>query len=337
MTLATFTLVAACGCGGGERRRAGVPQDDRGVVLEHRVGDADVADVAAGAGERHPRRRRVAGRARAAERRRVVVDHVVVRVGRRRRRVVRRVAPVREIGPVLERGREADARRRREVAVRVRDRLAVPVGIEPGERGQDPAARVGDQDGVVVGVERAVVRRGSRAGAASARGPTGRSGCPGEVHVVELEVDDVLDLPVLRRGCRSVAASAASLAILADASCVRPVPRSQRRVSPPMTRFLRGITLPSGRLSDSRYPPAPRSNTLRTGRGERRVTGALRRRRTKPMRSYIARERRRRRLARLLGARPRAAATARPGRCAARGSAPGSARAARSPLRRRRS
>ena len=60
------------------------PEGDRGVVLEHRVRHADVADVAAGAGVRHPRRGGVADRAGPAQGGRVGVDHVVVRVRRRR-------------------------------------------------------------------------------------------------------------------------------------------------------------------------------------------------------------------------------------------------------------
>jgi hypothetical protein len=108
-----------------------------------------------------------------------------------------RIAPVGQIRPVLEGGREADSSVRPEEVVRVRDRLAVPVRIEAGQRAEDPAARMRDQNRVVVRVERAVVpdevqqvrhllqiRRDVRV-------------VSQEVHVVELDVDDVLDLALV--------------------------------------------------------------------------------------------------------------------------------------------
>ncbi len=185
---------SASGRRSGNRRPAA--EDLRGVVLEHGVRDADVADVTTRARVRNPRPRRIADGSRAAERRRIVVDHVVVRVpGRRRRR--HRVAQVGEVRPVLERGREADRAVGPEVVVGVRHGLPVPVRIEARERAQDPAPRVRDQNCVVVRVERAVVlqevqqmrhlleiRRDVRV-------------VPQEVDVVELQIDDVLDLSLV--------------------------------------------------------------------------------------------------------------------------------------------
>jgi hypothetical protein len=87
--------------------------------------------------ERHPRsRRRLAG----------VGDHV-------RQRVSDRVDGAR---PVLERAGEVRDLARRVVVVAVRHRLALPVRIEAGERRQDPARGVRDQNRVVVGEERPI-------------------------------------------------------------------------------------------------------------------------------------------------------------------------------------
>ena len=189
--------------GRGERRRRGrwrraVAQDDRAVVLEDGVRDTHVAYVATRAGERYPGRGRVAREPGAAQRGRVAIDHVEVVVGRGDGGIVRRVATVGRVGPVLERGREAARPISPEVVVRVRDRLAVPVGIETGQRAQDPATRMRDQDRVVVRQQCPValdeveqVRHLLEVGR-DVRVVTQ------EVRVVELDVDDVLDLVVLR-------------------------------------------------------------------------------------------------------------------------------------------
>ena len=91
----------------------------------------------------------------------------------RRRRIGRRVAAVRDVGPVLERGREADAARSgRKKPYEFETAWPVPVRIEAGQRAQDPARGVRDQDRVLVVAERAVVAQEVLAGAASARDRT---------------------------------------------------------------------------------------------------------------------------------------------------------------------
>jgi hypothetical protein len=124
-------------------------------------------------------------------------SQLVVRVGRRGGRVVRRVSAVGVVRPVLERRGDGGRAVRAEVAVRVRDGLPVPVGIGARERAENPAARVRDEDGVVVRVERPVALHEVQQvrHLLEIRGDV--RVVPLEVHVVELEVDDVLDLSVV--------------------------------------------------------------------------------------------------------------------------------------------
>src|SRR5262249_42949304 len=141
------------------------------VVLEHGVRDRDIADVTAGARVADPR----GGRVLAA-----VGDHV--------RQWVRR----RDGGrPVLESGREG-----RDgavvVIVRVRDGDPHPVGVETGQRGEDATRGVRDEDRVVLVQHRALaLQEVEQVRHLLEIGRHARDVAP-QVHVVELEIDDVL-------------------------------------------------------------------------------------------------------------------------------------------------
>ena len=90
-----------------------------------------------------------------------------------------------------------DENRRRavspEVAVRVRDRLTVPVGIEPGQRAQDPATGVRDEHRVIIRQQRAVVLDEIEQVRHLLEIGRHVRVVTQEVSVVELDVDDVLD------------------------------------------------------------------------------------------------------------------------------------------------
>jgi hypothetical protein len=96
----------------------------------------------------------------------------------------------------------------------------VPVGIEPGQRAQDPARGVRDQDRVVVVVERAVV--GEEVLQVRHQLEVGREVRPvtHQVRVVELEIDQVLDA--------AVAVRAEVAAVTVRASARRTVVRPRR-------------------------------------------------------------------------------------------------------------
>src|SRR5262249_31759573 len=93
-------------------------------------------------------------------------------------------------------GREPDRAVRAEVPVRVRDGLTVPVGIQARQRAEDPAAGVRDQNRVVVRVERPVALQEVQQVRHLLHVGRDVRGVPLEVDVAQLEVDDVLDLPV---------------------------------------------------------------------------------------------------------------------------------------------
>ncbi len=203
-----FRVLEGVGVGGEllRLRRVGA-EDLRDVdrrVLELDVRRADRADVAPGSRERHPRggRRRVRLRSRARRRRRRRrVDHRRIGVVARARRA-RRVED--RVGPVGERASRIRSPVRVERPEAVRDRHPLAVAVKTGQRCQDVVRRMRDQRRVVVREHRSValdeveqvrhhlqVRRDVRV-------------VPEEMHVVERELDHVLD-PVaeLARGGRS--------------------------------------------------------------------------------------------------------------------------------------
>ena len=165
---------------------------DRGV-LQLLVDRGHVTDVAAGPGERHPRRGgggiRLRGGGRGGGRGRRV-DHGRVRVvtGVRRGRGVED-----GVGPVG----EGTRRVRRPVGVvglvAVADRHAGPVAVQPGPGGQQVISGVGDERGVVVGQERPVApEEVQQVGHHLQVGRDVRVVAE-EVDVVEAELDHVLD------------------------------------------------------------------------------------------------------------------------------------------------
>src|SRR4029453_2168076 len=94
-----------------------------------------------------------------------------------------------------------------EVAVRVRGPLAVPVRVEAGQRAEDPARGMRDQDRVLVVAERPVVAQEVQQvrHLLQVRGDV--RPVAEQVRVVELQVDDVLDV-------RAVAVEVTALRLL---------------------------------------------------------------------------------------------------------------------------
>ena len=168
-------------------RRTG-PEHRRDVdrrVLENRIGRAHGSKVTAGPCKRRP------GRGGDLP---VFVDHLRRKVGLTGpTRIEQRRRPVgkRHTGPRGARGRE--------VAKAVRHGLPHPVGVDAGERAQDPRGGVRDEDGVVVREQRAVLADKVQQvrHLFEVRGHV--RVVAGEVHIVKLDVDHMLDLAV-RRG-----------------------------------------------------------------------------------------------------------------------------------------
>ena len=102
--------------------------------LELDIGDGESSDVAAGAGERHPRSRR--GLAE-------FIDHLRLAVAGQRR-------------PVQERAVEADAAVRLEVAIAVGNRNSHAVAIDAGLGGENIGRGVRNQRGVMIAADGAV-------------------------------------------------------------------------------------------------------------------------------------------------------------------------------------
>ena len=152
---------------------------DRGV-LEHGVRRADHADVTAGARERNPWRRSDLA---------VLVDHLgrEVRLPGRSGWIEQRCRPVGERDPAA--GRAV----RLEVAEAVRDRLPHPIGVDAGQRRQDPRRGVRDQDRVVVREQGAVAADEVQQVRHLLEVRRDVSAVPQEMRVVELNLDHVLD------------------------------------------------------------------------------------------------------------------------------------------------
>ena len=166
-----------------------VPGRRRLGVLELHVGDREGADVAARARVRNPRRRRVVLAVADQVRQRVVDCYRVRPVGERGR-------PAR--GAVRAVGRAVGV----EDAERVRDADAVAVRVQAGERRDDPAGRVRDQDRVVVGAERPVgLQEALQRGHLLEIGRDIRV-VARQMRVVVLDVDDVLDRATRSEGAR---------------------------------------------------------------------------------------------------------------------------------------
>ena len=157
-------------------------------VLEDDVRERDGAEVTAGARVGHPRRGCVLGHA--------ATGSAVTMFGSGSAGGIAGV--VDEIGPVLERRRRRGRTVCLEIAVRVRDGLAVAVGVHAGEVGQDPVRGVRDEDRVVIREERAVAANEvEQVGHLLEVGRHVRVVAQ-EMHVVEDEVDDVTDLAFRR-------------------------------------------------------------------------------------------------------------------------------------------
>src|SRR5579862_5344581 len=155
-----------------------------GRPFQHDVGRREGAHVASSARERYPWRRYVLACGR-RQRGNIVPGS---------RRDIRH-----QVGPVEERRGEVDIRRARpEYAEAVGDEYSGVVGIQTRLRRQNVIGRVRDQDRVVSGIERPVVldeieQVGHLLQVRRDVGIVAR-----EVHVVELDVYDVLDFPRAR-------------------------------------------------------------------------------------------------------------------------------------------
>ncbi len=162
-------------------------------VLQFLVHRGRVTDIAAGPGERHPRRRGGGVRRRGrggGGRRGGRVDQgrvgVVARV-RGCRGVEDRVRPVGERASLI--GRAVGVVR----LVGVADRHARPVAVQAGEGGQQVIGGVRDERGVVVGRERAVVFEEVQQARHHFQVRRHVGVVAEEMDIVEGELDDVLD------------------------------------------------------------------------------------------------------------------------------------------------
>jgi hypothetical protein len=160
---------------GAEHRRDVEPD-----ILEFDIGHREGTDIAAGAGERDPRR----GVGLAA-----LVDHLRGEIGLRLpRKCGERIRPIGEGGHAV--GRPV----RIEIAQAVADRYAEFVAIDAGQRGQDIDRGMRDQRRVVIGEERAVaLQEIEQVWHLLEVGGDIRVVAP-QMDIVELDMDDVLDL-----------------------------------------------------------------------------------------------------------------------------------------------
>src|SRR5215467_1228664 len=165
------------------RVRAKNLADVERLPFEHDVGGRECSHIAAGARECHPGSRNVgAGRSHESE----------IAILRSRRDVGN------QIGPVKERRWKQGVAVGGVVAKAVGYEDAHVVGIETGLRGEDAVGGVGDKDGVIAGVERALLldeiekvgqlfEIGWNVGVIAS-----------EMNVVEFDVNDVLDFAARR-------------------------------------------------------------------------------------------------------------------------------------------
>ena len=153
--------------------------------LQHDVGGGKSADVAPGAGERHPWSRYVLARGR----------------GKRKGVVRARRSDIRhQVSPVEEGRWKQGGAVRSENTEAIRHENSMVVGIKAGLGGEDVVGGMRDENGVIPGIERPIllnkveqVRHLLQVG--------GHVGVvTDEVHIVEFYVHDVLDFP--RRGVK---------------------------------------------------------------------------------------------------------------------------------------
>ena len=233
------------------------PVDQRDVrqgVLQLGVGRRHRAEVAARPGVGHPRRRGVLA---------LRGDQRVVAVADRG--AGRGVVVHDRVGPVRERAGRVGGPARRVVVVLVRDRHALVAAVQAGLGGHDVVGRMRDQRRVLAGDQRPVAGDEVQQVRHLLQVAGHVRVVPGVVHVVELDVDDVLDR-------RPVGAQRAG--------------RGGRRRRTPQSgqggqggqRGGRGGRAPGGTASmpSARVPP-PTTASSPADRRARRATGVLRR------------------------------------------------------------
>ena len=214
-------------------------------VLQFGVGRGDRAEVTARPGVGHPWRRGVLA-LRGDQRVVLVAD----------RGAGRGVVVDDRVGPVGERPGGVGGPARRVVVVLVRDRYALVAAVQAGLGGHDVVGRVRDQRGVLMGDQRPVAGDEVE----QVRHLLQVAGhvrlVPGVVHVVELDVDDVLDRRSVgaegARGRWTPCARETASAGAADAAPpAGPASMPRTRVPPPAT-----ATSPAAHAGNGNSPGA---------------------------------------------------------------------------------